>query len=117
MSDSSEAQAFDAQRRALFACEVIVNRRLHDFSTRYQSRYSNDVAAERKAIEKAIARIRRRIPAPPSVDELAGAVASAAGMDEETARRILLALADLRPDVLAREAAANAQDDDDEDED
>jgi hypothetical protein len=116
MSDSSEAQAFDAQRRALFACEVIVNRRLHDFSTRYRSQYSNDVAAERKAIEKAIARIRRRIPAPPLVDDLAGAVATAAGLDEETARRVLLALADLRPDVLAREAAADAEDDD-EDED
>ncbi|HEY0837700.1 MAG TPA: hypothetical protein VGE72_27540 [Azospirillum sp.] len=101
MSDLN-AKLADAQRRALFAAEVIVNRRLHDFSARYRSQYSNDVAAERKAIEKEIGAIRRRIPAPPVVtDELVAAVAGAAGLGEEPARAVLLALANLRPDVLA----------------
>lgn len=115
MSDNVNELVADAQRRALFACEVIVNRRLHDFSTRYKSQYSNDVAAERKAIEKEIARIRRRVPAPPHVgDELTGAVAAAAGLDADTARRALLALADLRPDVLARDLPVDLDDDDDD---
>lgn len=115
MSDSPGAQIFDAQRRALFAAEVIVNRRLHDFSMRYQCQYSNDVAAERKAIEKEIGRIRRRLPAPPPVDDvLTQAVAESAGLDADTARRALLALASLRPDVLALDAAPYEDDEDDD---
>ena len=50
MTDRNDRLA-DVQRRALFAAEVIVNRRLHDFSMRHQTQYSNDVATERKAIE------------------------------------------------------------------
>lgn len=116
MSASPDMQIIDAQRRALFAAEVIVNRRLHDFSMRYQCQYSNDVAAERKAIEKEIGRIRRRLPAPPPVDDaLAQAVAESAGLDAETARRALLALAGLRPDVLALDATPYEDDEDDED--
>lgn len=116
MSASSDMLILDAQRRALFAAEVIVNRRLHDFSMRYQCQYSNDVAAERKAIEKEIGRIRRRLPAPPLVDDaLAQAVAESAGLDAETARRALLALAGLRPDVLTLNAAPADDEEDDDD--
>lgn len=115
MSDSSATLVVDAQRRALFAAEVIVNRRLHDFSMRYQCQYSNDVAAERKAIEKEIGRIRRRLPAPPPVDEaLIQSVALSAGLDSDTARRALLALASVRPDVLALDEAPCGDSDDDE---
>lgn len=116
MNESVNQQLADAQRRALFACEVIVNRRLHDFSTRYRSQYSNDVAAERKAIEKEIARIRRRVPAPPVVDDaLTQIVAEAAAMDVDAVRRALVALATVRPDVLAADAPPREEEDDDED--
>lgn len=113
---SENARVADAQRRALFAAEVIVNRRLHDFSMRYQTQYSNDVAIERKAIEKEIRAIRRRVPWAPLVDDaLAGAVAEAAGVSAEQSAAVLRALATLRPDVLSLEPAP-AFDDEDEDE-
>lgn len=110
-----ESLIADAQRRALFAAEVIVNRRLHDFSSRYKSQYSNDVAAERKGIEKEIAKIRRRVPAAPGVsDGMVAAVAEASGLDSDNVRRVLMALATLRPDILQ---GAAVEDDDDDDED
>ncbi|MCW2236977.1 hypothetical protein [Azospirillum canadense] len=115
MSDDQTAKVADAQRRALFAAEVIVNRRLHDFSMRYQTHYANDVAEERKAIEKEIRAIRRRVPAPPVVtDEL---VALVVGEDQnpETVRAVLMALAAVRPDVLAAESVSVDDDEDDED--
>ncbi|MBP2296757.1 hypothetical protein [Azospirillum rugosum] len=114
MSDDLTAKVADAQRRALFAAEVIVNRRLHDFSMRYQTHYANDVAEERKAIEKEIGAIRRRVPAPPAVtDDL---VALVAGEEHapESVRAVLLALAAARPDVLATDHAP-IDDEDDED--
>ncbi|MFC5360026.1 hypothetical protein [Azospirillum himalayense] len=101
MPDDLTAKIADAQRRALFAAEVIVNRRLHDFSMRHQTHYANDVAEERKAIEKEIRAIRRRLPAaPPVTDALVAEVAGDAHAPE-TVRAVLLALAAIRPDVLA----------------
>lgn len=101
MSDLNTRLA-DVQRRALFAAEVIVNRRLHDFSMRHRTQYSNDVAAERKAIEAELQALRRRAPAPPAVsDALVADVAAAAGQDAAAVRAVLLALAAVRPDVLA----------------
>ena len=114
MSDDLSAKVADAQRRALFAAEVIVNRRLHDFSMRYQTHYANDVAEERKAIETEIRAFRRRVPAPPAVtDDL---VALVAGDDHspESVRAVLMALAAVRPDLLA---ANDAPLDDEDDED
>lgn len=112
---SDTARVADAQRRALFAAEVIVNRRLHDFSMRYQTQYSNDVALERKAIEKEIRAIRRRVPWAPLVDDaLSGAVAEAAGVTAEQAAAVLRALAILRPDVLSLEPAPEFDDEDEE---
>jgi len=115
MSDDLTAKVADAQRRALFAAEVIVNRRLHDFSMRYQTHYANDVAEERKAIEKEIRAIRRRVPAPPAVtDELVTLVTGDAH-EPESVRAILLTLATVRPDVLALDDVP-VEDEDDEDE-
>lgn len=116
MPDDPTAKIADAQRRALFAAEVIVNRRLHDFSTRYQTHYANDVAEERKAIEKEIRSIRRRVPAAPVVtDELVTQVAGDA-LAPESVRAVLLSLAAIRPDVLTTvDETAFAHDDDDED--
>ncbi|OYD81506.1 MULTISPECIES: hypothetical protein [Azospirillum] len=116
MSNDATAKIADAQRRALFAAEVIVNRRLHDFSMRYQTHYANDVAEERKAIEKEIRAIRRRIPAaPPVTDALVAQVAGDAHAPESV-RAVLLALAAIRPDVLTTvdEAAFNPDDDDED---
>lgn len=112
---SDTARIADAQRRALFAAEVVVNRRLHDFSMRYQMQYSNDVAAERKAIEQEIRAMRRRVPWAPVVDEaLAGTVAEAAGVSPEQSAAVLRALATLRPDVLSLEPAPDSDDEEDE---
>lgn len=114
MNDDPTAKIADAQRRALFAAEVIVNRRLHDFSMRYRTQYANDVAEERKAIEKEIRAIRRRVPAPPVVtDELVAQVAGDA-LAPDTVRAVLLALATARPDVLALDEPAAFEDDEDE---
>lgn len=115
MSDDLTAKVADAQRRALFAAEVIVNRRLHDFSMRYQTHYANDVAEERKAIEKEIRAIRRRVPAPPVVTDDLVALVAGEGQNPETVRAVLLALAAVRPDVLAADDAP-VDDEDDEDE-
>lgn len=115
MSQDQNARLADAQRRALFAAEVIVNRRLHDFSTRYQSQYSNDVAVERKAIEGEIRAIRRRVPAPPVVtDALVTAVSTAAGQDADATRAVLLALAAQRPDLLSATEPEEWDEDDEE---
>lgn len=116
MSDDLTAKIADAQRRALFAAEVIVNRRLHDFSMRHQTHYANDVAEERKAIEKEIRAIRRRVPAAPVVtDELVTQVAGDA-LAPETVRAVLLSLAVLRPDVLTTvdETSSDLEDDDED---
>ena len=116
MSDDLTAKVADAQRRALFAAEVIVNRRLHDFSTRYRSHYSNDVAAERKAIETEIRRLRRRVPGAPAVSAaLVAEVAAAAALDADTVAAVLRALSGLRPDVLSSGAEPVDVDEDDED--
>ena len=116
MPDDRTAKIADAQRRALFAAEVIVNRRLHDFSMRYQTRYANDVAEERKAIEKEIRSICRRVPAAPVVtDELVTQVAGDT-LAPESVRAVLLSLAAIRPDVLTTvDEKVFAHDDDDED--
>ncbi|MBB3268038.1 uncharacterized protein (DUF1778 family) [Azospirillum sp. OGB3] len=116
MSDDLTAKITDAQRRALFAAEVIVNRRLHDFSMRHQTHYANDVAEERKAIEKEIRAIRRRLPAaPPVTDALVAQVAGDAHVPE-TVRAVLLALAAIRPDVLTTvDEAALTPEEDEED--
>ena len=120
MSEDLAARIADAQRRALFAAEVIVNRRLHDFSMRYQTQYANDVAAERKAIEQEIRRIRRRVPAPPAVtDALVAEVAARQGLDSDSVHAVLAGLAALRPDILASTAEAaddDANDDGDDEE-
>lgn len=114
MSDDLTAKVADAQRRALFAAEVIVNRRLHDFSMRHQTHYANDVAEERKAIEKEIRAIRRRVPTPPVVTDDLVALVAGDTHTPETVRAVLLALAAVRPDVLAAEADP-IDDEDDED--
>lgn len=116
MSEGGSDPVGDAQRRALFAAEVIVNRRLHDFSTRYRSQYSNDVAAERKAIESEIRRLRRRVPGAPAVsDALVAEVAAVAALDADTVATALRALATLRPDLLSTGAEPDVADEDDED--
>lgn len=116
MSEGGSDPIGDAQRRALFAAEVIVNRRLHDFSTRYRSQYSNDVAGERKAIESEIRRLRRRVPGAPAVTEaLVAEVSAAVAVDGDTVAAVLRALAVLRPDVLS--AGGEPVDDDEDDED
>ncbi|MGY0714823.1 hypothetical protein [Azospirillum argentinense] len=115
MLDRLTAKIADAQRRALFAAEVI-DRRLHDFSMRHQTHYANDVAKERKAIEKEIRAIRRRLPAaPPVTDALVAEVAGDAHAPE-TVRAVLLALAAIRPDVLTTvdEAAFNPEEDEED---
>ena len=115
MTDRNDRLA-DVQRRALFAAEVIVNRRLHDFSMRHRTQYSNDVAAERKAIEAELRALRHRAPAPPVIgDDLIASVAEAAALDADTVRTALLALASVRPDLLSATEAPKA-DADDEDE-
>lgn len=116
MSDDLTAKVADAQRRALFAAEVIVNRRLHDFSMRYKTQYANDVAAERKAIEKEIRAIRRRVPAPPAVTDDLVALVAGDSHEPDSVRAILLALASVRPDVLALDEVPFEEDEDDEDE-
>ncbi|NYZ11260.1 hypothetical protein HL658_01755 [Azospirillum sp. RWY-5-1] len=116
MSEGGSDPVGDAQRRALFAAEVIVNRRLHDFSTRYRSQYSNDVAAERKAIEQEIRRLRRRVPGAPAVsDTLIAEVAAASALDEDTVAAVLRALGTLRPDLLSTGEEPLDVDEDDED--
>lgn len=115
MSSDPSARVADAQRRALFAAEVIVNRRLHDFSMRYQTQYSNDVADERKAIEKEIRAIRRKVPAAPPVTEaLVAHVAEAAGLPAAQVETVLRALAAVRPDILGPDTAPEAEADDDD---
>ncbi|WP_448206196.1 hypothetical protein [Azospirillum sp. sgz302134] len=114
MADDLTAKVADAQRRALFAAEVIVNRRLHDFSMRYQTHYANDVAEERKAIEKEIRAIRRRVPAAPVVTDDLVALVAGDRHAPDSVRSILLALAAVRPDVLAAEDASIGDEDDEE---
>ncbi|MDQ2104047.1 hypothetical protein [Azospirillum isscasi] len=115
-ADDLTAKVADAQRRALFAAEVIVNRRLHDFSMRHQTHYANDVAEERKAIEKEIRAIRRRVPAPPVVTDDLVAQVSGDAHAPDTVRAVLLSLAAIRPDVLTTvdETALNLEDDDED---
>ncbi len=114
MPETLAAKIAEAQRRALFAAEVVVNRRLHDFSMRHRTHYANEVAEERKAIEKEIRAMRRRVPAPPAVsDALVAAVAGDAHAPA-TVRAVLLSLAAVRPDLLAADAAPAAEDDEDE---
>lgn len=116
MSDNLTAKIADAQRRALFAAEVIVNRRLHDFSMRHQTHYANDVAEERKAIEKEIRAIRRRVPAAPLVTDALVAQVAGDVHPPESVRAVLLALAAIRPDVLTTvdEAALNPEEDEED---
>lgn len=116
MSDDLTAKIADAQRRALFAAEVIVNRRLHDFSMRHQTHYANDVAEERKAIKKEIRAIRRRVPAAPLVTDALVAQVAGDVHPPESVRAVLLALAAIRPDVLTTvdEAALNPEEDEED---
>ena len=112
MSDVVNTRVVEAQRRTLYACEVVVSRRLHMFGFGRPAELTNQIAMERKEMEAELRTLRRKLPKPPAVtDELIEQVArqAVAGADPDpaelaTVKGILLALAAIRPDMLLSQA-------------